>query len=61
MDECYKCGFYDGDYGACTCPVKDMWYACPIDNKKPENIKALKEYVEWLDEQDAKMCGGDEE
>ena len=48
MDECYRCGFWDGDYGACTCPVQDKWYACPIDNKKPENVQALKEYAEWV-------------
>ena len=47
MDECYKCGFYDEDYG-CTCFFSDKWYACPIENKKPENIKALKEYAEWV-------------
>lgn len=47
MNECYKCGFYDTDYG-CTCYSHDMWYACPIENKKPENIKALKEYAEWV-------------
>lgn len=45
MEECATCGFYDEDY-ACTCPHSDKWYACPIENKKPENIKALKEYAE---------------
>lgn len=47
MDECYECGFNDEDYG-CTCPHSDKWYACPIENKKPENVKALEEYAEWL-------------
>ena len=51
MKECFKCGFNDEDYG-CTCPHSDKWYACPIENKKPENIKELKEYVEWLEKQE---------
>ena len=42
MTECYRCGFNDEDYG-CTCPHYDKWYACPIENKKPKNIQALKE------------------
>lgn len=48
MKECYKCGFYDYDYEDCTCPSYDRWYACPIENKKPENVQALKEYAEWV-------------
>jgi len=48
-NECLKCGFYDTDY-QCICPHSDKWYACPIENKKPENIQALKEYTEWLPE-----------
>lgn len=47
MKECNKCGFNNIDYG-CTCSSYDKWYACPIENKKPENIQALKEYVEQL-------------
>ena len=47
MNECQSCGFNDVDYG-CTCPHSDKWYACPIENKKPENIQELKEYAEWL-------------
>ena len=46
MKECKRCGFNDEDYG-CTCPPSDMWYACPIEAKKPENIQELKEYAEW--------------
>ncbi len=46
MSECLKCGFYDMDTG-CGCPSADMWYACPIESAKPENIQALKEYAEW--------------
>jgi hypothetical protein len=49
MKECYKCGFNDEDYG-CTCAHSDMWYAYPIENKKPENIQALKEYAEQVAE-----------
>ncbi len=48
--ECRKCGFNDEDYG-CTCPHSDKWYACPIENSKPENVQALKEYVEWLSQE----------
>lgn len=44
--ECANCGFLN-DYGACDCPHSDKWYACPIESKKPENIKALEEYAEW--------------
>ena len=47
MKECANCDFHDEDYG-CTCPHYDKWYACQIENKKPENIKALKEYAEWV-------------
>lgn len=43
--ECRKCDFNDEDYG-CTCSYSDKWYACPIENNKPENIQALKEYAE---------------
>lgn len=43
---CLKCGFWESDYGACSCPHSDMWYACPIENEKPENIEILKEYCE---------------
>lgn len=50
MKECNKCGFNDEDYG-CTCNHSDKWYACPIENKKPENIQALKEYAEQVAEQ----------
>ena len=53
MKECYKCGFKDDDYG-CICPHSDMWYACPIENKKPENIQALKEYAEQVAERGEK-------
>ena len=47
MSKCYRCGFWDSDYGACTCPSQDKWYACPIESKKPENQKALEEYAKW--------------
>lgn len=43
MKECANCDFHIE--GACVCPSYDKWYACPIENKKPENIKALKEYA----------------
>ena len=41
--ECTKCGFLN-EYGYCYCNSYDKWYACPIENKKPENVKALIEY-----------------
>ena len=47
MSECYKCGFWDSNYEACTCSPSDRWYACPTESKKPENIQGLKEYAEW--------------
>lgn len=50
-DECLRCGFYDEDY-SCTCPHSDRWYACPIESEKPENVKALQEYAEWLSRED---------
>lgn len=53
MTECLKCGFNDEDHG-CTCPHSDKWYACPIENKKSENIQELKEYVEWLPQYEGK-------
>ena len=52
MKECCNCGFND-DYG-CTCPHSDKWYACPIENKKPENIQMLKDYAEWVAESEDK-------
>ena len=50
--KCVHCGFNDA--GRCTCPPYDRWYACPIENEKEENIKALKEYAdeEVLDDDD---------
>ena len=50
MIECYRCGFWNSDYEGCECPATDKWYACPIENRKPENIKALEEYVEQAGE-----------
>lgn len=47
MKECNICGFNDNDYG-CVCPHADKWYACPIESKKEENIRALKEYVDYI-------------
>ena len=47
MKDCMSCGFNDEDYG-CACPNSDKWYACPIESKRPENVKALEEYAEWL-------------
>ena len=47
MKECKRCGFMN-EYGVCECPPYEEWYACPIEAKKPENIKALKEYAEWV-------------
>ena len=48
MKECLKCGF--NEMGCCICPASDRWYACPIENKKPENIKTLKEGADKVNE-----------
>lgn len=48
MSECRTCDYNDSDYG-CTCPSYDKWYACPIEAEKPENVKAMNDYMEWLD------------
>lgn len=53
MRKCRICGFWDSDYGACTCPSIDRWYACPIESERPENKKALEEYVEWAHSQES--------
>ena len=53
MKECMSCGFNDEDYG-CTCYSSDKWYACPIESKKPENVKELEEYAEWLSRREDK-------
>ena len=50
MKECANCGFHND--GACVCPSYDKWYACPIENKKPENIQELQEYADWQEEVD---------
>lgn len=60
MKECYKCGFNDEDYG-CTCPHSDKWYACSIENKKPENIQALQEYADWLPQYEGEWIAESEE
>lgn len=52
MKECTNCGFHND--GMCTCSSQDKWYACPIQNKKPENIQALKDYAEWVAEREDK-------
>lgn len=49
--KCYKCGFWDSDWEACTCPSTDKWYACPIESEKPENKKALEEWAESEDKE----------
>ena len=48
MKECKRCGF-NNEYGYCECPHSDKWYACPIENKKPENVEALEKYAEWAE------------
>ena len=57
MTECCRCGFNDEDYG-CACPHSDKWYACPIENKKPENIQALQDCADFLAE--ARACAESE-
>ena len=53
MEDCYGCGFLN-EYGCCDCSHADKWYACPVENKKPKNIQALKEYTEWLPQYEGK-------
>lgn len=43
MKECKKCGFLN-EYGYCECSDYEKWYQCPLENTKPENIKALEEW-----------------
>ena len=59
MKECQKCGF-NNEYGYCECPHSDKWYACPIENKKPDNIQALKEYAECLPQYEGKWMAESE-
>lgn len=47
ISECQRCGFFDYDWGCCTCPDYEMFYACPIESKKPENQKELEEMAKW--------------
>ncbi len=52
INKCNKCGFWNEDYGSCSCPSSDKWYACPIESEKPENVKVLKDYAEWSGKND---------
>ena len=52
MNECYKCGFWNSDYEACSCPHSDKWYACPIDSERPENKQMFEEWMKWLTRED---------
>lgn len=61
MTKCSKCGFWNNDYGVCTCSSQDAWYACPVENKKPENIQSLKEYAEWLPQYEGKWVAESED
>lgn len=44
--ECYICGFFEDDIG-CFCPSTDSWYACSLENKKPENIQFWEDLPEF--------------
>lgn len=52
MIECYKCGFWNSEFEQCCCSSTDMWYACPIESKRPENQKELEEMAKWYDEKE---------
>lgn len=56
MKECANCGFHDD--GACVCPPYNKWYACPIENKKPENVQALKEWIDFACKEERRQDGG---
>ena len=58
MKECANCGFNDEIF-RCLCLSSDKWYACPIENKKPENIQALKDCADFLEK--ARECVESEE
>lgn len=51
MKECITCGFWNVEFQACTCASWEAWYACPIESKKPENQKALREYAEQVNQE----------
>lgn len=40
---CLTCDCWDSDAEGCTMPSVDKWYACPIENARPENQRALEE------------------
>ena len=42
-DECKKCGF-SNEYGYCTCPSCDKWYAIAINYDKLEKYKEAYDY-----------------
>lgn len=44
--ECKDCDYYSD--GACFCSPYDKWYACPIEERKPENQQALREYAKQV-------------
>lgn len=48
-DPCHGCDCLS-EYGYCTMPFSDRWYACPIESEKPENKAALMLYAEWVAE-----------
>jgi hypothetical protein len=58
MKECVNCVYFN-DYWGCDCPYYDKWYACPIDSKKPENIRALKGYAEQLSKAESEVDDGE--
>lgn len=43
-DPCKGCDCMN-EYGYCTMPHYDKWYACPIESEKEENKKALEEMI----------------
>lgn len=56
MLECCKCGFSED--GMCTCSSLDKWYACPIENKKPENIKFLEDWIKDIEDKERSSKNG---
>lgn len=43
-DPCHGCDCLN-EYGYCTLPHYDKWYACPIEAEKPENKRMFEAWM----------------
>lgn len=55
-DLCKNCSCMN-EYGYCTMPHYDKWYACPIESEKEENKKEIQKYIEWISEKEREREG----